>query len=218
LLVAKRKFPLYILLDAEKRMLEGDEFKTHDSMNPWWNVDEHRYGGYYSFYPTKAIEKGKKYTLDNLSSISKGKIFSLYPGYFDFELLLGTTDRYGIYYKGKKRGGEDYKLFTGRPYYFYQISEMLELWDILKNNLSNSQINFLELFITTKLREWQEVENKEYIFRKFAEATLFDVFSDKWKKLSRETKTFLIDSLTNKKLLDTIMLLKHMLKEVMKNE
>jgi len=214
LLVAKRKFPLYILLDAEKRMLEGDEFKTQKPMNPWWDVDGHRYGWYYSFYPTKTVEKGEGYTLDNISSISKGKIFRLYPGYFDFELLLGTTDRYSIYYKGKKRGGEDYKLFSGRPYYFYQISEMLELWDILSENLSASQINFIEEMITSKLREWREIKDgsREVVLREFAEAILKDTFGNKWKDLREETKFFLVNYAISGLLLDTIILFRHVIK------
>jgi len=214
LLVAKRKFPLYVLLDAEKRMLEGDEFKTQLAMNPWWNADGHRYEWYYSFYPTKPVEEGEKYTLDNLSSISKGKIFHLYPGYFDFDLLFGTTDRYGIYYKGKMRGGEDYKLFTGRPFYFYQISEMLELWDVLSSNLSVSQINFIEEMLISKLMGWRNVEDagKCGVFMQFAEATLKNAFDRKWKDLREETKFSLVNSAINGILLDTIILFRHVIK------
>ncbi len=214
LLVAKRKFPLYILLDAEKRMLECDEFKTQEPMNPWWNADGQRYAWYYSFYPTKAVEKDEKYTLDDLSSVSKGKIFSLYPGYFEFDLLLGTTDRYNIYYKGKKRGGEDYKLFSGRPYYFYQVSEMLELWDILSENLSSSQINFIEEMLTSKLREWRDIKdgNKKAVLREFAEATLKDAFGGKWNNLKEETKYFLVNSTINGLLLDTIIFFRNVIK------
>jgi len=220
LLVAKRKFPLYVLLDAKKRMLEEDEFKTQKPMNPWWNVDGQGYGWYYSFYPTKAVEVGEKYTLDDLSSISKGKIFSLYPGYFDFELLLGTTDRYNIYYKDKERGGEDYRLFSGRPYYFYQISKMLELWDILSENLSASQINFIEEMLTSKLRKWRSVEdvNKKAVLGEFAGATLKDVFGNKWNGLKEETKIFLINSAINGLLLDTIILFRHKIKKMEVNE
>lgn len=51
LLVAKRKFPLYILLEAEKRMLKDEEFKKQTPMDPWWSVE--RLDEHYSFYPTK---------------------------------------------------------------------------------------------------------------------------------------------------------------------
>jgi hypothetical protein len=216
LLVAKRKFPLYVLLDAEKRMLEDGEFKNKKQvkMNPWWDIAGLRNDKYYGFYPTKSVEE-KKYALDDLSPVSKGKIFSLYPGYFDFELLSGTVDRYNIYYKGGKRGGEEYKLFTGRPFYFYQISEMLELWDVLSANIQSTQIIFIEEMLTTKLREWRNIEdkNKKNVFREFAEAVLKDAFGDKWNGLREETKFFLINSVLSGLLLDTIILFRHIIKE-----
>jgi CRISPR-associated Csx11 family protein len=208
LLVAKRKFPLYILLDAEKRMLKDEEFKKQTPMDPWWSVE--RLDEHYSFYPTKKID-GKKYTLDDLSPLSRGKTFYLYPGYFDFELLSATTDRYKIYYEGKNRGHEDHRLFSGRPLYFHQIPQILELWGILSSNLSNSQINFIEKALTSKLREWKNVkdENKENTFRIFAETTLKDAFGRKWDGLREETRFFLISSSLNMLLLDTINLFTH---------
>jgi len=214
LLVTKRKFPLYVLLDAENRMLEGEEFKKQVLMNPWWDVNGMRNDKYYGFYPRKKIGENEKYTLDDLSNISKGKLFSLYPGYFDFDLLLGTTDRYKIHYNGKKRTDEDYKLLTARPYYFYQISNMLELWDVL-SNLSSSQVNFIEEMLTSKLRGWRNVEegDKQNILRKFVKAILKDAFGDKWDKLRDETRYLLTYSTINKLLYDTIILFRHVIKK-----
>ena len=211
LLVAKKKFPLYIMLDAGKRMLEYEKFKEPQSIDLWWDIDGLRDDKYYGFYPRNQKER---YTLNDLSPVSKGKIFSLYPGYFDFDLLLGTTDRYNIYYKGRKRRSKDYKLFTGRPYYFYQISEMLELWNAL-SKLSSSQINFIEEMLANKLREWREVKdkNKEKVFREFAKATLWDAFGDKWNKLRDETIYFLVNSAINGLLLDTVILFRHVIKK-----
>lgn len=220
LLVANRKFPLYVLLDAERRMLEGNGFRKQVAMNPWWSVDSMRNDSYYGFYPVNEIkENEKKYTLDDLYTISKDKIFFLYPGYFDFDLLLGTTDRYKIGYSeendGIKRADKDYRLFTGRPYYFYQISEILELWDVLSANIPSTQINFIEEMLTSKLKWWRDVKdgNKRNVFRKFAEATLKDAFRDKWSGLRDETRFFLIDSATNGLLLDTIIFFRHVIKK-----
>ncbi len=214
LLVTNRKFPLYVLLDAEKRMLAGSGFTKAIPTNIWWNVDSLRNEGFYGYYSMKKREEGK-YTLDDLSSLSKGKIYQILPGYFDFELLLGTTDRYNIYYEGENRGDRDYKLFSKRPYYQYQFSELLELWDILTANISTSQINFIEESFITKLREWRNIEdnNKEDIFKEFAVATLEDAFGKKWDELSEETRFLLINSSQNKALLDTIILFRHILKE-----
>ena len=214
LLVTNRKFPLYVLLDAEKRMLAGSGFTKAIPTNIWWNVDSLRNEEFYGYYPIKNLDEGE-YTLDDLASLSKGKIYQIFPGYFDFELLLGTTDRYNIYYKGGKRGDRDYKLFSKRPYYQYQFSELLELWNILTANISASQINFIEESFITKLREWRNIEdnNKEDIFKEFAVATLEDAFGKKWDELSEETRFLLINSSQNKALLDTIVLFRHILKE-----
>jgi hypothetical protein len=211
LLVTKRKFPLYLLLDAESRMLEGEEFKKQVAMYPWWSIKRH--DEFYGYYPANSIKNGEKYTIDDLNPISKGKIFYLYPGYFDFDLLLGNTDRYNIAYSKEekiRRAAESHRLFTERPYYFYEISEILELWDVL-TNLTSSQIHFVEETLTLKIREWSDVKGKEDEFAKFAQATLKDAFDNKWNELRDETKWFLLKSACNGLLLDTINLFKRVL-------
>ncbi|NMC61166.1 MAG: CRISPR-associated protein Csx11 [Candidatus Methanofastidiosa archaeon] len=213
LLVMKRKFPLYVLLDAAERLFHGQEFAEPERMDPWWNIK--RINKYYGFYPTKKLDEKEKYTLDDLAQLSKGKQYSLYTGYFDFDLLLGTDDRYKITYEKKRRADEEYKLFSKRPYYFYQISEMIDLWQILKNNLSSSQINFIEESLTGKLREWRDVKDaeRENIFKRFAEATLKDAFGDRWKNFRPETQGLILNSVFNGLLLDTIVLFRHIIKE-----
>jgi len=214
-LTVNRKFPLYVLLDAERRMLGDRVFKKTVKMNPWWNTDEMGNDDLFRFYPTKLIGENEKYTLDDLSSISKGKLFSLYPGYFDFDLLTATTDRYNIYYEGGRRGDETYRLYSRRPCYFYHISMILELWDML-SNLSSSQINNIEEALTTKLREWRYVEDgssKVEVFLRFAEATIKDAFGSIWDGLREETRCFFVNSLLNGLLMDSIFIFKHMIKE-----
>ncbi len=216
LLVANRKFPLYLLLDAESRMLENEIFTKTVPMNTWWNIDGVTNDEFYCYYPVTDFEKSNnKINLDDISELSNGKIFYLYPGYFDFDLLLGNTDRYNINYYNGKRANEDYRLFTARPYYQYKISKMLELWDILTSNISSSQINIIEELFTSKKAEWENVNDndKNAVFRKFYEMVLKDSFGKKWDFLREETKGFLLESSVNNLLLDTIILFKHTLKE-----
>jgi CRISPR-associated Csx11 family protein len=212
LLVANKKFPLYVLLEAGDRMFRNKEFKDSESMDVWWDINDIRSDEYYSFYPV--ANKKDSYNLDDLARLSKGKNFVLYPGYFDFDLLLGTDDRYNIFYKDKKRAGKDYKLYSKRPYYFYQFVEMMYLWEILKNNISSSQINFIEEMFTNKLREWRNVSdaNQEDVFTKFAEATIKDAFSENWNNLRIETQNFILNSAYSGLLLDTIILFNHTIK------
>ncbi|MBP8944407.1 MAG: CRISPR-associated protein Csx11 [Paludibacteraceae bacterium] len=208
LLVANRKFPLYVLLEAGGRMLRNKEFKDPELMDAWWDINGLRTDNYYNYYP---LIKKDSYNLDDLSTLSKGKSFALYPGYFDFDLLLGTNDRFNIIYNNKKRAGNDYKLYSQRPYYLYQYSEMVDLWEILNNNISSSQINFIEEMLTNKLREWYNVNDakKDDTFKKFTEATIKDAFSSKWDQLRTETQDFILNSAYNGLLLDTIFLFKH---------
>lgn len=212
LLVANKKFPLYVLLEAGDRMFRNKEFKDPESMDVWWDINGLRSDEYYSFYPV--ANKKDSYNLDDLARLSKGEKFVLYPGYFDFDLLLGTDDRYNIFYKDKKRAGKDYELYSKRPYYFYQFVEMMDLWEILKNNISSSQINFIEEIFTNKLREWRNVSdaNQEEVFTKFAEATIKDAFSEKWNNLRIETQNFILNSAYSGLLLDTIILFNHTIK------
>lgn len=215
LLVSKRKFPLYVLLDAGERTLIDDKFKESEEMGSWWDLTESINDNYYGFYPTKKLNgDGKYYTLDELVSLSKEKHFTLCPGYFDFDLLLATTDRYKINYESKRRIDEDYRLVSSKPYYFYQISQIIDLWEILYNNIPSSQINFIEEMLMRKLIEWKAVTdpNNKIVFREFAEATLKDAFAENWNKLRVETQEFLINSALSKLLLDTIILFRHSIK------
>lgn len=218
LLVSKRKFPLYVLLDAGERLFYSEKFGESEMMDVWWDINNLRNDKYYGFYPTKKLDN-QRYILDDLAPLSKDKPRSLYPGYFDFDLLLGTQDRYSITYVGKRRVDKDYALFSSRPYYFYQISHMFDLWEILQNTLSNSQIHFIEETLMGKLREWQHIEdkNKRDVFRKFAEATVKDAFGSNWEKLRKETQDFILNSTFNNLLFDTIILFKHTIKEDSEN-
>ena len=213
LLVANRKFPLYMLLEAGGRMFKNKEFKDPESMDVWWDINGLKNDEYYSFYPMKKLDD-HKYNLDDLARLSKGKKFALYAGYFDFDLLLGTDDRYNIFYKDKKRAGKDYKLYSKRPYYFYQFAEMMDLWEILTNNIPGSQIYFIEEMFTNKLREWRKVNdaNQKEVFTKFAEATIKDAFSENWNNLRIETQDLILNSAYNGLLLDTIILFNHTIK------
>jgi CRISPR-associated Csx11 family protein len=213
LLVSKRKFPLYVLLDAGERLFHTKEFKESVMMDVWWNINDLRNDEFYSFYPVRNLED-QKYNLDNLVPLPKGKPYSLYPGYFDFDLILGTQDRYNITYEKKRRVNKDYILFSKRPYYFYQFPQMIDLWEILGNNISSSQINFIEELLTNKLREWRNVNdsNKCDVFRKFVEATIKDAFRSNWNELKKETRDFILNSAFNGSLLDTIVLFSHTIK------
>lgn len=219
LLVTKRKFPLYVLLGAGERMLMGNEFREAEYMEPWWELETVSNDNFFKYYPVKRARNAKNnYTLNELAPVSRGKLFELYPGYFDFDFLLGTDDRYNINYgKGsykKNRAGNDYGLFSARPFYFYQISEVIALWEILKNNISRNQLNILEQMLLLKKKEWVNVkeDEKKKVYRDFAIANMEEAFEERWPKLSGKTKNFLKRSVDSNLLLDTLTLFNHIIK------
>ncbi|GAB6274274.1 MAG: CRISPR-associated protein Csx11 [Peptococcaceae bacterium] len=223
LLVANRKFPLYLLLDAGRRVLRDRGFKEQVFLDPWWDISRGRNDKFYGFYPLKKLEQSEKpeeekdnnYTLDELAPLSKGRSYALYTGYFDFDLLRGNEDRYKLAYEGKRRTHKDYKLFSARPCYLYQFKQMVDLWEIITNNPSPSQINFIEQAITLKIGEWRNVEDpsKKEVLQAYMEAVLREAFGEKWSKLSEETRCFILNSVKNNLLLDTIVLFRHVIKE-----
>jgi len=216
LLVAKRKFPLYVLFDSAERFFHSKEFKEPIKKGVWWDTYDHQNDKYYGYYPTN----NEEITLDNLEPISKDKDYYLYPGYFDFDMILGTQDRFNIIYKNKNRDSKDYILFSHRPYFSYQLPQIIDLWNILVNNLANSQIKFIEESLTTKLQEWRNINegSKDEVFNKFAKATIIDAFSKKWDKLKNDDQDFILNSAYNGLLLDTIILFKHTIKDKEENE
>lgn len=221
LLVSKRKYPLYVLLDAGERLLNDETFKESITTTPYWNAAIQRTDKYYGFYPIKNLTHNGHYTMNDLERLAKGRLYALYPGYFDFDLLTSTMCRYRINYNNRRRAGDDYGDLSDKPYYFYQITEMIEIWEIL-SNISSSQQSIIEETLKNKIIEWKTVRDpsKGAILRTFAEAVLKNAFGDKWENLRRETQDFLVSSALNGLLLDTISLFGHMIKaqEVDENE
>ncbi|MDI9615090.1 CRISPR-associated protein Csx11 [Methanothermobacter sp.] len=212
LLVSGRKFPLYMLLDAGERLLNGDEFLKPEMMDPWWELQCMRSDPYYGFYPTYSRDE---YTLLDLEGLTSGRIHYLQPGYFDFEMLSATDDRYLITYDNRQRNTPEHRLYSARPLHLHMIPNMMRLWELLRSNLSNSKMNSLEENLTSRLRELRGVRDpsREIVFKRFALASLMNAFNGKWESLRSETQDFILRSAVNGVLLDTLVLFRHMLKE-----
>ncbi|WP_457557366.1 CRISPR-associated protein Csx11 [Candidatus Harpocratesius sp.] len=214
LLISKKKFPLYILLDTEQQMLKGTQFNKSKLMNPWWNLKTSENYDFYKYYPFIDLEKDEGYQLKHLKEISKGTIFSLFPGYFDFDFLAGTSDCYNIYYENGKRCNKSNHLLTKRPLYFYQISYLLEIVDLLFHNLSISQIHYLEQIFLEKFKTFNDnfTFESNIIFSEFVKTSLKTSFNEKWDKFREETRNKLINSVISGLFFDAISLYAHYMK------
>lgn len=151
----------------------------------------------------------------DLEWLTSGGIYHLQPGYFDFEMLSATDDRYLITYDNGRRNTPEHRLYSARPLYLHMIPNMIRLWEVLRSNLSNSKMNSLEENLTSRLRELRGVRDpsREIVFKRFALASLMDAFNGKWKSLRSETQDFILRSAVDGFLLDTLVLFRHILKE-----
>lgn len=216
LIVADRKFPLYLLLNASRRILRNKCFTEQVFMEPWWDISSVSDDVFYSYYPKTTLSPEKTYyTLDNLDILSEGKTYALYPSYFDFNFVDSNQDIYSLIYQDKKRVHSDYQLFSARPYYLHEYKQMVNLWEILNDNISNTQIHFIEQALTTKMREWCNVEDleKENVLLEYTKTVLKDAFGDSWEELSEETRLFILDCAKKGLLLDTIDLFQHVVRD-----
>ena len=182
-------------------------------MKPWWNVYETKNDDF-QILSYKIDRRKRKYTLDDLSSISKEKPFSLYPGYFDFDLLTATTDRYNIYYEGRKRRGDLPALFKKALLFLSNFHDKGAM-DIL-SNLSSSQLNNIEEALANKLKSG-DMSKMAATRRKYSCDLLkqplkmpLEVYG---RSLREETRCLFINSLLNGLLMDTIFIFRHMIKE-----
>jgi len=207
LIISKRKFPLYITMDASERMLKDETFQQPVVMKPWWEKrKEESQDKYFGYYPCKRFDANQR--LDPFNDIKNFDTsdFYLYPGYFDFNFLLSTTDRYKIGYDNNTRIDCDYKILTNRPYYFHTIIDMIDLWNELSLRLSNSQIFTIKEMLTRKAIEWKHVidSNKDEVFKEYALSVLKNAFSEKWAKLPKSIKNNLLEAANTGLLSDII--------------
>ncbi|TDA69369.1 MAG: CRISPR-associated protein Csx11 [Clostridia bacterium] len=218
LLVAKRKFPLYVLLEAGQRLLDDDGFSSGMLQAPWWNTDSHAQDDFYGFYPQKEPES-KRHRLTDLSPVDVTQEFWLTPGYFDFDFLGSTADARRLSYQANGqqrplRPSIAYGDMHPRPFPLHRLRDVFDIWHDLTANLSQSQCHNLEDALCTKLEEWQTAGLETLpVFARFGQAVLCRSFGNSWDTLSENMKRRLDASLKDGLLLETLELFQHVIKE-----
>lgn len=213
LLVAKRKIPLYALLEGGQKILDCTGFSKPEPMSPYWEISSNRDNSFFGYYPIKEVVKN----LDNLQPLNTAKKYYLTPGRFDFDFMEATTDRYRLVYDehGRSRPSINYGWLTPRPYFTHEIEELRIIWDILTTNISSTQIHGIEQALISKLNGWRHEKDreKEKVFRQFARAVIKNAFGgEKWRKLAQEQRFVLETGIDKGYLLDAIQLMNHVIK------
>lgn len=217
-LVAKRRFPLYALIEAGQQALDDPSFRKGMSQLPWWDTAGHADDPFYGQYPTVA-PNGGAHRLTDLAPVDRTRPFWLTPGYFDFDFLGSTADRHRLTYELTADGRPNrpaiaYGHLRPRPFPLHRLRPVLDIWKLLTAHLTVTQLHHLEEAMATKLAEWDEIGNEaKPVFEYFAKALLRRSFGERWTGLEAEQRDLLERSARDGLLLETLELFRHVLKE-----
>lgn len=212
-LVAKRKFPLYALLEAGQQILNHQVFGEGSRQEIWFPADRH--SDFYQYYPSEKPEDGR-HRITKMVPLTAGLQYWLTNGYFDFDFLGGTVDRHRLQYKAAcppLRPTVTYGWLQPRPIPLFRLREMFVIWTLLCK-VGPTQRHQIEAALTSKLEQWRAVGNESrVVFGSFARAVLHDAFGEKsWNAMSDQDRQLLQSSAVDGLLLDTIQFFEHVVK------
>ncbi len=217
-LVAKRKLPLYALLEAGQQILNHSAFSVGRLQKPWWQAVCGSV--FYQHYPTEP-PGARGHRLTALSVVGNVNQMWLTPGYFDFDLLGATTDRHRLQYQAASqpvRHSVAYGPIRPRPMPLHRLRGLFEVWELLKS-LTPTQRHQVEAALSSKLEQWRAVEQLDEVFGAFAKAVLCDAFGERWTKhLQPKDRDLLLQSARDGLLLDCLQLFEHVVKGELSHE
>lgn len=212
-LVAKRKFPLYALLEAGQQILNHPAFGEGSQRDAWFPTDHH--SDFYRYYPLEKPENGR-HRITKLAPLAAGCQYWLTNGYCDFDFLGGTVDRHRLQYKAASpplRPTVTYGWLQPRPISLSRLREMFAIW-ILLRNVGPAQRYQIEAALGSKLEQWCAVgDESRVVFETFTQAVLRDAFGEKsWNAMREQDRQLLQSSAVDGLLLDTIQFFEHVVK------
>ena len=211
-LVAKRKFPLYALLEAGRQIVNHPSLNRGALRTPWFKTDG--VSDFYSLYPTSAPGfHGHEFS--KLDRIEQGRQYWLTPGYFDFDYLGGTADSQRLRYARNvpERPSICYGWLHPRPMPLFRLSDLLEIWRLL-GPIGTTQRHEIAAALASRLEQWRGTETKASpVYARFARAVLQDAFTNqRWNALNSVEKALLQNSALDGLLLEAIEFFDHVVK------
>lgn len=211
IVVAKRKFPLYSLIEAGQKIVNHPSLRRGSLQAPWFSTAD--FSDFNKVYPT--TEPGARGNLfSDLAPVEEGRKYWLEPGHFDFDFLGGTVDTQRLRYTDDAcRHSINYGWLHPRPVPLFRLGKFLDLYSLLQP-IGSTQRRQLGSALATKLEEWKgSPDRARPVYAQFANAVLQDVFTPgRWAGIPEETKRLLQNSCEDGLLLDTIELFDHVLK------
>jgi hypothetical protein len=212
-LVAKRKFPLYALLEAGQQILNHPAFGEGSQRDAWFPADRH--SDFYRYYPSEKPEDSR-HRISKLAPLTAGLHYWLTNGYCDFDFLGGTVDRHRLQYRAASppvRPTVSYGWLQPRPIPLNRLQGMFVIWTLLCR-LGATQRHQIEAALSSKLEQWRAVGNESrVVFETFTRAVLRDAFGENsWSAMRNQDRQLLQSSAVDGLLLDTIQFFEHVVK------
>ena len=218
-----RRFKVTSIDDSEIKVVEiGNDVKEKVSteFGSWinvyrWNVyrklgDESKEDLYHpNFIVTNACGdeetyfeitlKEKDVAIVNVKDLD-GKIIEIVSNLFDFQFFDSTTRRFDLALPRKHELlGES----SPRPYLLEDVEKIIELWNVLNERLTRTQIKKLEYVCANKIKEWELKGKNLAEDSKFKEFTVSSV-KNICGRLSEGDKRIIISSILSGMFFDVI--------------
>jgi len=143
--------------------------------------------------------KEKDVAIVNVKDLD-GKIIEIVPNLFDFQFFDSTTRRFDLALPRKHELlGES----SPRPYLLEDVEKIIELWNVLNERLTRTQIKKLEYVCANKIKEWELKGKNLAEDSKFKEFTVSSV-KNICGRLSEGDKRIIISSILSGMFFDTI--------------
>jgi len=213
LIYFKYKQPLYLVLDAGRRLLkefesevlrEMDEEKSYEIKRNGdifivdelrWNVVPKFDDGSEDWYYCTIRDSTGEYR--PILEINNGRI-QVHHNFFDYEYLESTQKRFDIILESSKRPHPILKKTGPRPYLLEELGRIIKLWEILNpenGKLTKTKIMKIMHICSNKIEDWEE----DGLVKEFIKSTV-----ENSAKLKNEEKDFLIKSINDGSFFDTI--------------
>lgn len=197
-----RKFPIYITLDCARRMIsEFNSFdfeevkitkkedsrvklKVNDRETKMNISDKLGDGNKDYYYPYLSTVDGE---VKHIEEIEADKL-KLMLSRFDFEFLDSSSRRFEMMLNKNRRREHSVIGENGpRPYLLEDLRKMIELWNIMNEKLTHSQIKNLEYLCASKIEEWElkdiigndtlseEEKERSEIFKEFVKSSVENI-------------------------------------------
>jgi len=205
---------LYALVEAGQQILNHATLSSGRLQNPWWA--NAKTDGFYGYYPTQ--NPGPRgFSIEALSQTESAGQFWMTPGFFDFDFLGATADRHRLRYEAgppPTRTSIRYGWLYPRPICIHRLEHLIDIWKLLSENLTPTQLHQIEAALGTKLEQWRAVgEEAQQTFNAFAKAVLQDTFGNAWSDaLGQQERNRLISAANDVLLMEAMQLFQHILK------